>query len=253
MTMLSKLAWFALAPLNALFALAVLALVLAWAGRRRSARVLGLLVALAVFLGGFTQLPDLLVSSLEGRHTRPALEGRVPHGIIVLGGGMSSVSKRAIGKMGAPYRLNEAGDRAIAGLALKRRLPDARLIVTGKTGSGLPEGASVRAMAADLYTTPPAIEVEGRSRSTRENADRVAAMVGDEKDKDWLLVTSALHMERALWTFRQRGFAVTPWPVDPLAGTIGFPYLRGSITGQFAKLDAATKEIIGLAAYRLLD
>lgn len=248
MTIISKFAWFVLAPLNALCLFALLALVLAFAGWRKSARAFGVLIVAAIFLGGFTQLPDLLVSSLEARHTQPPLEGEAPHGIIVLGGGMSSIP-------GSPrrYRLNEAGERALAGLTLKRRFPAARLLITGKTGAGLAEGESVRALAADLYDVPPIIEVEGLSRSTRENAERVAAMVGDDKSKTWLLVTSALHMERALWTFRKRGFNVRPWPVDYLAGPLRFPFLRGSATGQFSKLEAAAKEMIGLAAYKLLD
>ncbi|MEM9733302.1 MAG: YdcF family protein [Pseudomonadota bacterium] len=248
MTIISKWAWFVLAPLNLLMMAALVALVLVLMGWRKTGRAVGAVVFITAFVCAFTQMPDLLVAKLEARHKQAQLGAKEPYGIIVLGGGIWRVADPL-----DPYQLNEAGDRVIAGLALKNRFPRARLIITGVLPSGQAEGEALRTIANNLYPVPPPIEVEGTSRSTRENADRVAEMVGEERARQWFLVTSALHMERALWTFRKRGFLVQPWPVDSRAEPIRFPYLHGSASRQFAKLDAAVKEFIGLAAYRLLD
>lgn len=57
-----------------------------------------------------------------------------------------------------------------------------------------------------------AIQVEGRSTSTRENATFVAAMLGKEPGKK-ILLTSDYHMFRAVRAFRKAGLAVEPRPL----------------------------------------
>lgn len=250
MTWFSQLAWVLIAPLNLLFLVLLAGLISGYLGRHRLARILTTGAVSVFFIIGFTQLPDMMVAAWEKNHVTPTANISAPYGIIVLGGGMGSVPTDP-----GRYRLHDAGERAISGLALKRRFPSARLLMTGRDSMGRAEGESLKALATDLYgrLSANAIEVEGRSRSTRENALRVGEMLGEDRRKDWLLVTSALHMERALVTFRKRGFSVRPWPVDPVAGRIAFPYLATSPMRQFAKLTVMTKEVVGLMAYRLLD
>ena len=59
----------------------------------------------------------------------------------------------------------------------------------------------------------------------------------------WLLVTSALHMPRAMGLFRKAGFAVEAYPVDyTTGGWRGLRALPSSLIGGVYKLDLAGHE-----------
>jgi uncharacterized SAM-binding protein YcdF (DUF218 family) len=91
------------------------------------------------------------------------------------------------------------------------------------------------------------------SRNTRENAAFSAAMLASAGIDHALLVTHALHMPRAAWSFGQAGFTVTPFPTLRMgdmaadrAITVFLPSPRALwLTGQ------ALHEYLGLAWYRL--
>ena len=56
--------------------------------------------------------------------------------------------------------------------------------------------------------------LEGSSRTTQENAQRSLDIWKENRIRSGLLVTSALHMPRALALFRHAGFDVTPATTD---------------------------------------
>ena len=58
------------------------------------------------------------------------------------------------------------------------------------------------------------VTLETRSRNTAENAAFTKALVKPKPGERWLLVTSALHMPRAIGCFRRVGFPVEAYPVD---------------------------------------
>lgn len=85
----------------------------------------------------------------------------------------------------------------------------ARIIVSG---AGAPPIADQMRSLLVLSGVPAnTIEVEGRSRTTRENAVEVAAMQWAKTDKP-VLISSDFHMRRATASFRRAGLAVTPCP-----------------------------------------
>jgi uncharacterized SAM-binding protein YcdF (DUF218 family) len=63
---------------------------------------------------------------------------------------------------------------------------------------------------------PGDVRLEPRSRTTYENAVETSALVGP--GKRIALVTSALHMPRAMALFRQQGLEATAFPCDYLTG-----------------------------------
>jgi len=117
------------------------------------------------------------------------------------------------------------------------------LVVSGgPRRRGRPSAApAMRALAERLGVAPRRILVEELSSRTSENAREVAALLGPGT-REVLLVTSALHMRRAVLCFRRQGLAAAPAPVpqapdeDPA---------RATIVGQ------TLHELIGLAYYRL--
>ncbi|MGH8111267.1 MAG: YdcF family protein [Rhodanobacteraceae bacterium] len=101
--------------------------------------------------------------------------------------------------------------RLFAGVALWRTLPGARLVISGGGHRRIPDAVVMANLAGQMGVPPAGIEVEDRSRTTWQNAQFVAALSPPVPKRIWL-VTSALHMPRALGAFRAWGFEPCAWP-----------------------------------------
>ena len=115
--------------------------------------------------------------------------------------------------------------------------------------------SEARAMAVflqDLGVPAQAIAMEETSRNTRQNADFSTALLKARGIEHILLVTSALHMPRALALFKAQGLEVTPAPTDfeagqePPHGLLAWLPDAGALNGSAL----ATKELVGLWAGR---
>ena len=171
----------------------------------------------------------------------------VPHAqaIVVLGGTVSPPSGKS-----TEINLGRAGRVWYA----------ARLFHAGKAPMVLLSGggdlehqafSEARAMAVflqDLGVPGQAIALEEASRNTRENAAFSAALLKARGIEHILLVTSALHMPRALVLFKAQGLQVTPEPTDfgagrePPSGLLAWLPDAGALNGSAL----AMKELVGL-------
>lgn len=101
--------------------------------------------------------------------------------------------------------------RLFAGVDLWRTQPGVRLVISGGGYRRIPDAVVMANLAEQLGVPANAIEVEARSRTTWQNAQFVAALSPAVPKRIWL-VTSALHIPRALGAFRAWGFAPCAWP-----------------------------------------
>jgi uncharacterized SAM-binding protein YcdF (DUF218 family) len=99
-----------------------------------------------------------------------------------------------------------------------RKFENFELIFSGGEGRLVPTGTSeeelARAFFAEQGVDMKRVTTESNSRTTRENAQRVAALMGERCKQPWLLVTSAWHMPRSMAEFQAVGCNVTAYPVD---------------------------------------
>lgn len=94
------------------------------------------------------------------------------------------------------------------------------------------------------------VRLEDGSRNTRENAQKVAALLGDSCQKKWLLVTSASHMPRSMEEFNAVGCHVTPYPVDFQTSSTT-AWTEYSLASSLMRWQVALHEWLGLAVYAL--
>lgn len=155
----------------------------------------------------------LIANSLVNRFSVPKLsDDDFIDGIIALGGGSD--------------RLEEA-------VRLAQQLPKTKLLVSGVHPT---EFELVRR----LINNDERLLLEPNARNTSENAINSAVLLRSADSRRWLLVTSALHMPRAIGAFRKAGLDLIPWPLQDLQ------------VGGFDLLAMAMHEWIGLVGYRLL-
>lgn len=244
---LSKVFWFIAEPGNLL----LLVLLAGWAraARRRGKGLILLGIAAFGFLAAAVlPLWAWIAAPLEDRFPAPArLPDRVD-GIVLLGGAVDAVLSQIRGQVA----LDEAAERVTETVILARAHPEARILVSGGEGTliayGFPEAEATRTLLAQLGIEPARIETEGRSRNTWENAVFSLAAVKPQPGENWVLVTSAAHMPRAMGCFRRAGWRIIPFPVDYRTPRTGPPF-SFSLGRNLADFAAPAKEWLGLASY----
>jgi uncharacterized SAM-binding protein YcdF (DUF218 family) len=249
----SKILWFFFQPSCFLLLLFALGLWLYWRGRTRFGIRIVVAAVLLYAAGGLSPLPNAMMLALEQQYSRPAMEELTEvAGVIVLGGAIDTL----VSSTREEIALNEAGERLTETSALAWRFPAARIVFSGGDGALRYTSTSEAIVAKRFFTRigidPERILLEGKSRTTSENAAFTKALVNPGPGERWLLVTSAFHMPRAMACFKAAGFDLTPWPVDfrtrGLEDLMRFP---SQPSDGWRRLDLAVKEWIGLLAYRL--
>jgi len=169
--------------------------------------------------------------------------------IVVLGGGMqgrrSDVVKRP--------ELMQAADRYWFAAQLYRadRAPWIVVAAGSDPADGQIEADAAAEFLRDLAVPTTALLLDRQSRNTWENAVYSEDLLRRHELRTLLLVTSALHMPRALATFRKRGMDAIPAPADFSAPPSG-PWQQRWLPSAdaLATSGRAMKEIVGLWAYR---
>jgi uncharacterized SAM-binding protein YcdF (DUF218 family) len=238
-----------LAPSNLAVLMLVLGVVRLWRSHGRRGLSLIAIVTMALVAIALFPFGDWLIAPLESRFPVPAMPARID-GIILLGG---AVEPRVVGDRVEPV-VNGAADRLLTFMALARHYPNAKLLLVGGEAALLPRGHSEAELTRDLLIAQGfdgrRMLVEPRSRNTIENAMFAKAVADPQPNETWLLVTSAVHMPRAVGCFRRAGWAFVPFPADYRTGfDSGWAM---AFVQHFGLVELAVKEWLGLIAYRLL-
>ena len=182
--------------------------------------------------------------------------------IVVLGGGL---------RPALPPRdtveVNEAGDRLLTGLRLQRQGKAQVVVFSGgkvkltAAEPGASEARSAASLAAQLGLAPTQMLLLEQPRNTAEEARAVGLLARRHRWRSVLLVTSAVHLPRALATFRRlSGLRVIPVATDFVLPARAS---RGQMTAASLLEDllpdaedlhmstVALKEHLGLFVYRL--
>lgn len=206
----------AMQPLMLVLALLLAAAFLLARARQKRWRAAGwTMFVLAVTLLALTSWPPLARRTARVLETRyaplmgeAAAEAR-PYAIVILGNGVAHPDDPALPAL---TRLNDTSRaRLVEGVRLARLYPEARLITSGY-GLGLENCADAMALAAmELGFDENRIDRLAGTLDTDDEARQVAEAVGD---RPVILVTTAVHMPRAMESFRRRKVDAVPAPCD---------------------------------------
>jgi len=139
--------------------------------------------------------------------------------------------------------------RALAGAALWRNTPDVSLVLAGGGPYAVSETAVLRELMQQLGVPAQTIRDESSSHTTWENAEQLRALQ-PALPAQIRLVSSALHLPRALVAFRAAGFQPCAIASDRRylpPGGVGY-YLPQS--SALRKAELAIHELAGEAVYR---
>jgi uncharacterized SAM-binding protein YcdF (DUF218 family) len=200
-------------PLGFVLAALLIAGVAIACGARRSGALSLFVLALLLWAASTPLVAQWAIRTLETEYPARSVESHKPADVIILLGGVLSPPGP-----GDPYPdLGDAADRAVHALRLYQAGLAPKLLISGGniySDGRMPEAQALAELLESLGVPQNAILVEGASTNTFENARESALIWQGEGFRSGLLVTSAMHMPRALATFRKAGLAIAPAPTD---------------------------------------
>lgn len=198
----AKIVGFLISPLTIALMLWGLSLLFLWGGHKKIVVVLSLAGFAGLWVAGMPVASYALTASLEKQYPVLKAEARPrTDAIVVLGGGLTGASppRRPEFDMGA------GSDRVWHAAAIYHAGKARWIVVTGGNQPGAKnletEADAMAQMLIGLRVPDSAILREGRSRNTHENARFSRPLLESIQARRVLLVTSALHMPRALKVF----------------------------------------------------
>jgi len=243
--------WVLLPPGNVILFLTLLGVFL----RFKRSKWLGnitLTLAGILYLLSIQPVASLLITPLEEKFQPPPKEVRDKCEVIaVLGGGVkvnapfldlkNDLNEDAFKRVMAAYKLYKEKRRpiAVSGYSVKDKISEAEIMKNTLVYFGV---------------NPNDIIPEGKSRDTYENALYLKQLLGN---KTLCLITSAYHMERAIYLFSKVGFdlkRVIPVPVDYKASHSPFTWYQLLPTPYWLNVSSkALHEYFGLLYYLLKE
>ncbi len=171
------------------------------------------LVFLFFLAVGFTSLTQYMIKPL-------AVTGEVRSAdcIVVLGGGVDK------GGFLTPI----SSHRLLRGIQIYYEGRAKNIVFSGGSSEegGVPEALVMAREARKLNVPVDAIFVEKTSKRTAEEGTEIRKMADARHWKSMILVTSFIHMKRAIMVFEHAGFKVYPAPADPYELYVDDPVRR---------------------------
>jgi uncharacterized SAM-binding protein YcdF (DUF218 family) len=242
---LKKIAILLIMPMTVCLVVLGFGVLLLWIRRRigaaRTMLTLGVIVMTAL---SFNAVANQIIKPLELWYP-PLLDAeRVKdvNWVVVLGGGHTSNSD-----FPANAQIeNQSLARLVEGIRLHRMLPGSKLLLSGgAVFDPAPEAETMADVAYMLGVSREDMLLETQSKDTHEQAVRIRELLGP---KSMVLVTSAVHMPRAMMDLQKAGLRPIPAPVDFsdwMRSQSGpgrfFPRAR-----ELKKIESALHEYLGL-------
>lgn len=255
---LSKLLPLFAYPLGLCSALLILAVILNKHKRLRNGLTIAAIVILWALSNRWVDLA--LTRSLEWQYL-PAQDTPKAEAIVVLGGGTYPAQYPR-----PTTEMSGAGDRVFYAAHLYREGRAPIVMLSGGTIEWMGTTESTPAVEmAEIITfmgvPESALILEDKSQNTHEDAQFSAQILKEKGIHRILLVTSAIHMPRAMAVFQKQGLEVIPAPTDyKVTQSVWDNLLYGSLESKIINLlpdasdlgsiTSALKEYIGLFVYR---
>lgn len=219
---------------------------LLWRTKAARAVLIPLTVLTVAYWALSTSFGAWSVSRLLAGGYRPVADSTALRGvqaIVVLDGGTIRYAGAGVDM---PLATPASAARAQEAVHLYRLMRNPTVVVTGGSydpPGSIPEGAGIRELLLGAGIPADRVVLDVSSRNTREHALNVPSLLRRMGITSFAVVTSAVHVRRAMRDFRKAGTEplAAPAPLEPMAR-----YRLWPTTGGLNRSMEAIHEILGL-------
>ena len=209
--LIKKLAGALLMPLPFGFMILLMAVGLFYLGYRRLAAKLSVCVMLTWFMLSLYPVSKMIAAPLEFAFPKYN-DQKVSH-VVVLGGYHNSDARMPVTSLLSKKSLMRLSE----GMRIYRRNPGSKLLLSGYKSNDAISNAKAMATVAQAFGIPKSdIVMAEQPKDTAEEAMHWTGFLRDNmlKDQRFALVTSAMHISRAMFLFKQQGLTPISAPTE---------------------------------------
>ena len=211
---LSKILWLIVNPFNIFIFITLFTMFLYFINIRRLSLIIYLINFIFIALISFLPIGSYLTYIIEKEfHTNTKFPDQVD-GILILGGATNPLLFKEFDQIS----LNGSAERLVESVMIIRKFEKAKVIFSG--GSGIVNRSDLgHSQVAKLFYKKMGVDInkiffEDKSRNTHENIIYSKKIAKPKKNENWLLITSAFHMKRALLIAEKNNWKLIPYAVD---------------------------------------
>lgn len=234
-------------PLPVLYLFLIASGVFYISGHKRQGKVLLIISGIWFFINSTPFLPKLLVKSLENKYPHLTDESirALPDScdIIILGGGHSDDKGLSPNNQ---LSINALG-RVVEGIRIHNMIPGSRLILSGYKGrSDLSQAGILYRTALILGVDSSQMAMQFQPANTAKEAEEYVKNFRSEKKL--IVVTSDIHMPRAMILFRRAGLDPIAAPTNQLIkyGSVKYRWSWMPSAGYIGMMESVIHEYAGI-------
>ena len=249
---LSKILWLIVNPFNIFIFITLFTMFLYFINFRRLSLIIYLINFIFIALISFFPIGSYLTYIIEKEfHTNTKIPKRVD-GILILGGATNPLLFKEFDQIS----LNGSAERLVESVMIIRKFEKAKVIFSG--GSGIVNRSDLgHSQVAKLFYKKMGVDInkiffEDKSRNTHENIIYSKKIAKPKKNENWLLITSAFHMKRALLIAEKNNWKLIPYAVD-FKNVKEFKLIPNlNLLSNLNSFQSGLHEWLGLVAYYLM-
>ena len=249
---LSKILWLILNPFNIFIFITLFSISLYFFNLRRVSLIIFLINFIFIAFISFIPIGSFLIYKIEKEHHSHIKIPEIVDGILILGGATDPLLFKEYDQMS----LNDSAERLVESVMIIKKFEKAKVIFSGGSGVVNRPDLDHSQVAKSFYKTigieTNKIIFEDESRNTYENIIYSKKIANPKINENWLLITSASHMKRALLIADKNNWKLIPYPVD-FKNIKNFKLIPNlELLKNLNSFQQGTHEWLGLISYYLM-
>ena len=249
---LSKIIWLILNPFNLFIFITLFSISLYFFNLRRLSLIIFLINFIFIAFISFIPIGSFLIYKIEKEYHSNIKIPEIVDGILILGGATDPLLFKEYDQIS----LNGSAERLVESVPIIKKFDKAKVIFSG--GSGIINRPDLgHSQVAKSFYKKIGIEIdqiifEDQSRNTYENIIYSKKIANPKINENWLLITSASHMKRALLIADKHNWKLIPYAVD-FKNIKNFKFIPNlKLLKNLNTFQQGSHEWLGLISYYLM-
>ena len=249
---LSKILWLILNPFNIFIFVTLISIFLYFVKLRKLSLIIFVINFVFITLISFLPIGSYLIYKIEKEYHSYIKPPDQVDGILILGGATNPLLYNEYDQIS----LNGSSERLVESVFIIKKFDKAKIIFSG--GSGILNRPDLNhAQVAKSFYKKIGIEIdkiifENNSRNTHENIIYSKKIANPKINENWLLITSASHMKRALLIADKNNWELIPYAVD-FKNIKDFKFIPNlNLLSNLNSFQQGSHEWLGLVSYYLM-